>query len=170
MRNLTESEKLREEFKHRATASWDELEGKTTNPESTASQPEPKLNFDLEEDITHFCNSVHPSNLRATLTEDWYHEPSGHIQKVLVNIYTGSETLPNQFIDAIRKNESFNKFILKPKYDKHDASPIPWFDKKVGKTFFHRKRYFEATCGAIINFVAGCADSKYYYTVKIQQS
>lgn len=120
--------------------------------------------FDVEEKITEFCKAIHPANVRATLVEDWYHEPSGHIRNLLVDKILGTESI-EQFINAVRENKTFNKFILTPKYEKHEA--IPWFKPKIGRTFWNRKKFFETECGVNIGF--GVGNSTYYFTIRIEQ-
>jgi len=105
--------------------------------------------------------------VKATLTEDWYHEPGGHIKKELVHIEGQRAEIAQPLIKEIRENKSFNKFMLTPKYKMHGGTPIPWIDKKTRKTFWGRKHYFEAICGAEVGF--GVGNSTYQYTVRIQE-
>lgn len=121
--------------------------------------------FDLEEKIAEFCETVHPMTLRATLVEDWYHEPDGHIKTTLVE-KKGSEIVADRFNRAVRENPHFLKFLLKPKYERHNGEPIPW-TIKIGKTFWKRKRFFQAECGASVSF--GVGSSAYFFTVRIEE-
>lgn len=122
--------------------------------------------FDLEGQIRDFCKAIHPTTIRATLIEDWFHEPGGHIKTVLVNKALGSESI-EEFITAVRDNVTFNKFILDQKYQRHNGEAIPWFGLKTGKTFWKRRHFFSAECGANIGF--GVGNSTYYFTVRVEE-
>jgi hypothetical protein len=161
--SIIESKRLREEFKQRATASWGELEG--TNKENE----KPKGIFDLEKDIIEFCRRVHPAILEAALIEEWNHAPSGHIKTVLASIFGSSETIAEQFIDDVRSNKTFRKFVLIPKYSHHKGQQLPW-QIKQGKTFFRRRPFMKAELGVNLGYGSPIiGSSTRWYTVKIEK-
>lgn len=122
--------------------------------------------FDLEAELIGFWKDLHPTPLRATLTQDWYHEPNGHM-KELLTIHSGNdESVVQGFMQSILAEPSFKKFVLDPKYELHGGAVIPWHTKR-GITFWRRRRYLDAWCGVEVDF--GPGSSKYVYTIRLEE-